>query len=168
MGFSQNLGLVCTDAGITSGVILSEYGYANFGQYGGDRTSWDLSHVNSAINLNTRLSVSDGQSVQCTTSNCPTDQAYNVASDSAADRNSGLGAWSESAVIGIRSSVARIRPDVHPHVLSMKGHRNDLRARSLAGLITYFLYAAWGSNGHDYWHSIRDTVSTHRGEGLST
>lgn len=33
-------GLVCTDGGITSGVILSEYGYADFGaNYGGERTS---------------------------------------------------------------------------------------------------------------------------------
>ena len=40
-----NGGLVCTDAGITSGVILSEYGFGDFGQYGGQRTAWDLSHV---------------------------------------------------------------------------------------------------------------------------
>ena len=40
-----NGGLVCNDGGITSGVILSEYGYADFGQFGGQRTSWDLSHV---------------------------------------------------------------------------------------------------------------------------
>ena len=33
-------GLVCTDGGITSGVIVSEYGYADFGaNYGGERTS---------------------------------------------------------------------------------------------------------------------------------
>jgi hypothetical protein len=84
--------MVCTDAGITSGVIVSEYGYANFGQWGGERTSWDLSHVGLAITPNTRLSVSDGQSVQCTSSNCPADQAYNSPTDYAADRNSPLGA----------------------------------------------------------------------------
>ncbi|PBK63092.1 Osmotin thaumatin-like protein [Armillaria solidipes] len=86
-----NGGLVCTDAGITSGVILSEYGYANFGQYGGDRTSWDLSRVSSSININTRLSSSDGTSVTCTQSSCPDDQAYSYATDYAADRNSALG-----------------------------------------------------------------------------
>ncbi|KAK0457456.1 Osmotin thaumatin-like protein [Desarmillaria tabescens] len=87
-----NGGLVCTDAGITSGVILSEYGYANFGaQYGGERTSWDLSRVDSAININTRLSSSDGTTVTCTTSSCPDNQAYSYATDYAADRNSALG-----------------------------------------------------------------------------
>jgi len=54
-------GLVCNDGGITSGVILSEYGYANFGAaYGGQRISWDLSHVNANINLNTLVTASDG------------------------------------------------------------------------------------------------------------
>ncbi|EIW82854.1 Osmotin thaumatin-like protein [Coniophora puteana RWD-64-598 SS2] len=86
-----NGGLVCTDAGITSGVILSEYGYANFGQYGGDRISWDLSIVDSSINLNTRLSTSDGQTVYCANGNCPDDQAYTSSTDYAADRNSPLG-----------------------------------------------------------------------------
>jgi hypothetical protein len=85
-------GMVCTDAGITSGVIVSEYGYANFGaQYGGERTSWDLSHVGLNINLDTQLSSSDGQTVTCRGSNCPGDQAYNSATDYAADRNSPLG-----------------------------------------------------------------------------
>ena len=40
-----NGGLVCNDAGITSDVILSEYGFGDFGQFGGQRTSWDLSYV---------------------------------------------------------------------------------------------------------------------------
>ncbi|KAF7969200.1 hypothetical protein HWV62_43421 [Athelia sp. TMB] len=87
-----NGGLVCTDAGITSGVIVSEYGYANFGAaYGGERTSWDLSHVGLNINLNTELSSSDGQSVLCTSGSCPDDQAYSYSTDYAADRNSPLG-----------------------------------------------------------------------------
>ncbi|EPQ60063.1 Osmotin, thaumatin-like protein [Gloeophyllum trabeum ATCC 11539] len=84
-------GLTCTDAGLNSGVIVSEFGYGNFGQYGGERTSWDLSHVNLAINLNTRLSSSDGQSVLCQQNNCPDDQAYSYTNDYAADRNSPLG-----------------------------------------------------------------------------
>ncbi|KZT21566.1 Osmotin thaumatin-like protein [Neolentinus lepideus HHB14362 ss-1] len=85
-------GMVCTDAGLNSGVIVSEYGYANFGaQYGGERTSWDLSHVDLSINLNTKLSSSDGQSVLCTTGSCPDDQAYSSSSDYSADRNSPLG-----------------------------------------------------------------------------
>ncbi|KAK0202215.1 Osmotin thaumatin-like protein [Desarmillaria ectypa] len=86
-----NGGLVCTDAGITSGVILSEFGYANFGQYGGERTSWDLSHVNSVININTKLSSSDGTSVTCTSSSCSNEQGYSYDTDYAADRNSALG-----------------------------------------------------------------------------
>ncbi|KAK0504456.1 Osmotin thaumatin-like protein [Armillaria luteobubalina] len=87
-----NGGLVCTDAGITSDVILSEYGYANFGaQYGGERTSWDLSRVDASININTKLASSDGTSVTCTQSSCPADQAYNSPTDYAADRNSALG-----------------------------------------------------------------------------
>ena len=40
-----NGGLVCNDAGITSGVLLSEYGFGDFGQWGGQRTAWDLSRV---------------------------------------------------------------------------------------------------------------------------
>ncbi|PIL25248.1 hypothetical protein GSI_13137 [Ganoderma sinense ZZ0214-1] len=86
-----NGGLVCTDAGITSGVILSEYGYGDFGQYGGQRTAWDLSHVDASINIDTQLSSSDGQSVLCRASNCPADQAYDSSTDYAADRNSPLG-----------------------------------------------------------------------------
>ncbi|KAI0028743.1 Osmotin thaumatin-like protein [Vararia minispora EC-137] len=87
-----NGGLVCTDGGITSGVLLSEFGYANFGpNFGGERTSWDLSHVSASINIPTRLSVSDGQSVTCTPSSCPPDQAYDSPTDYAADRNSALG-----------------------------------------------------------------------------
>jgi hypothetical protein len=86
------VGMVCTDAGITSGVIVSEYGYADFGaQYGGERTSWDLSHVNLKINLDTQVKSSDGQTVTCRGSNCPGDQAYNSPTDYAADRNSPLG-----------------------------------------------------------------------------
>ncbi|TFK48538.1 Osmotin thaumatin-like protein [Heliocybe sulcata] len=85
-------GMVCTDAGLNSGVIVSEYGYANFGaQYGGERTSWDLSHVGLSINLNTRLASSDGQSVLCTTGSCADNQAYSYTDDYAADRNSPLG-----------------------------------------------------------------------------
>ena len=119
-----NGGLVCNDAGITSDVILSEYGFGDFGQFGGQRTAWDLSHVDAckcrvsspalgilpvcgrrstdvadvrgmlcfaAINIDTQLSSSDGQSVLCRASNCPADQAYNSPTDFAADRNSPLG-----------------------------------------------------------------------------
>lgn len=91
-GNYQLLGMVCTDAGITAGVILSEYGYADFGaQYGGERTSWDLSHVSASINIDTSLSSSDGQTVTCTNASCPSDQAYDSSTDYAADRNSPLG-----------------------------------------------------------------------------
>jgi hypothetical protein len=85
-------GLVCTDAGLNGNAIVSEYGYANFGaQYGGLRTSWDLSHVGLAVNLPTQLSSSDGQTVTCTSSGCAANQAYNSPTDYAADRNSPLG-----------------------------------------------------------------------------
>ncbi|KAF8904304.1 thaumatin family-domain-containing protein [Mucidula mucida] len=87
-----NGGLVCNDAGITSHAILSEYGYADFGQWGGKRTAWDLSYVDGTINIPTTLTSSDGQSVKCTPSSCPDDQAYRYDTDYAADRNSPLGA----------------------------------------------------------------------------
>jgi hypothetical protein len=85
-------GLVCTDGGITSGVIVSEYGFADFGaNYGGQRTSWDLSHVGLKVNIPTRLVVSDGQSVECKAENCDAKQAYDTSTDYAADRNSPIG-----------------------------------------------------------------------------
>ncbi|KAF9016313.1 Osmotin thaumatin-like protein [Hymenopellis radicata] len=74
-----NDGLVCTDAGITSHALLSEYGYADFG-------------IDGTINIPTTLTSSDGQSVKCTPASCPDDQAYSYATDYAADRNSPLGA----------------------------------------------------------------------------
>ncbi|KAF7980643.1 hypothetical protein HWV62_37454 [Athelia sp. TMB] len=89
---SPYAGLICTDAGINAGVIVSEYGYADFGaEWGGKRTSWDLSHVGLDINLDTSLKSSDGQSVKCTASSCPNTQAYSYSTDYAADRNSPLG-----------------------------------------------------------------------------
>jgi len=57
----------------------------------GQRTAWDLSRVDASINIDTRLSSSDGQSVTCRGSNCPDDQAYSWPEDYAADRNSPLG-----------------------------------------------------------------------------
>ncbi|KIY71083.1 Osmotin thaumatin-like protein [Cylindrobasidium torrendii FP15055 ss-10] len=86
-----NGGLVCNDAGITAGVLYSEFGYGDFGQWGGERTAWDLSRVDATVNLNTKLAASDGQSVYCSVSNCPPDQAYDSPEDYAADRNSDLG-----------------------------------------------------------------------------
>jgi len=84
-------GMVCTDAGINSGVILSEFGYADFGtDYGGERTSWDLSDVDLVINIPTELVASDGQSVSCTTENCAADDVYLTSTDYSADRNSAL------------------------------------------------------------------------------
>jgi hypothetical protein len=83
--------MVCTDAGINGNAIVSEYGWADFGQWGGIRTSWDISHVGVSINMNTRVTSSDGQSVTCSASSCTADQAYDVYNDYAADRNSPLG-----------------------------------------------------------------------------
>ncbi|KIY62439.1 Osmotin thaumatin-like protein [Cylindrobasidium torrendii FP15055 ss-10] len=84
-------GLVCTDAGLQNNAIVSEYGYGDYGQWGGKRCSWNLSHVNLAINLNTKLSSSDGQSVLCRAGNCPVDQAFDVTDRYSAVRNSALG-----------------------------------------------------------------------------
>jgi hypothetical protein len=72
-------------------VIVSEFGFGDFGNFGGLRTAWDLSHVNLNINLPTRLTSSDGKTVTCTKTHCPPDQAYNTPTDFAADRNSPLG-----------------------------------------------------------------------------
>ncbi|KIY65712.1 Osmotin thaumatin-like protein [Cylindrobasidium torrendii FP15055 ss-10] len=84
-------GLTCTDAGLNSGVIVSEYGFGDFGQFGGQRTAWDLSRVGLSINLDTSLASSDGKKVTCRKNNCPKDQAYDTWDDYAADRNSPLG-----------------------------------------------------------------------------
>ncbi|KAM5544243.1 hypothetical protein V8D89_001903 [Ganoderma adspersum] len=86
-----NGGLVCTDAGITSRVLLSEYGFGDFGQWGGQRTAWDLSRVDASVNIDTQVTSSDGQTVVCRASNCAANQAYNNPTDFAADRNSPLG-----------------------------------------------------------------------------
>ncbi|KZV74208.1 Osmotin thaumatin-like protein [Peniophora sp. CONT] len=87
-----NGGLTCTDAGITSGVILGEYGWGDFGSCcGGQRTSWDLSIVSASLNIPTRLTASDGQSVQCLGAPCDAGQVYTYTNDYAADRNSALG-----------------------------------------------------------------------------
>ena len=55
------------------------------------RTSWDLSIVSASLNIPTRLSASDGQSVQCTGTPCDASQVYTYTDDYAADRNSALG-----------------------------------------------------------------------------
>jgi hypothetical protein len=85
------LGLVCTDGGITSGVLLAEYGFGNFGQFGGLQTAWDLSLVDAQLNLDTRLTSSDGKTVACTKASCPPAQVFNNPTDFQANRNSPLG-----------------------------------------------------------------------------
>ena len=52
---------------------------------------WDLSIVSASLNIPTRLSVSDGQSVQCLGTPCDASQVYTYTDDYAADRNSALG-----------------------------------------------------------------------------
>ncbi|PWN46186.1 Osmotin thaumatin-like protein [Ceraceosorus guamensis] len=86
-------GLTPTDAGINAGVLYSEFGFGDFGAYGGQRISWDLSHVDASINVDTSIVASSGNpnSATCRQSNCPADQAYDVYNDYAADRNSDLG-----------------------------------------------------------------------------
>lgn len=85
-------GLVCTDAGITAKAIYAEFGYGDQGQFGGERTSWDLSFVGGSVNLATRLKSSDGQTVTCASSSCATNQAFHGDQDFGAVRNSALGA----------------------------------------------------------------------------
>ena len=87
-----NGGLVCNDAGITAKAIYSEYGYGDNGQWGGERTYWNLSFVGGSVNIPARLSATDGQSVTCTSNSCPTDQAYHQDGDDAAVRNSPISA----------------------------------------------------------------------------
>ncbi|KAF7323405.1 hypothetical protein HMN09_00121400 [Mycena chlorophos] len=87
-----NGGLVCTDGGITSDVLLAELGYGDYGQYGGERTSWDLSLVSASLNINTELASSDGQSVTCVTGNCAPPNAFLNEGDSSAVHNSAAGA----------------------------------------------------------------------------
>jgi hypothetical protein len=84
-------GLVCTDAGITSGVLLAEYGFGDFGNFGGLQTAWDLSLVDAKLNLDTRLTSSDGKTVTCTAASCGADQAFNNPTDFQANRNSPIG-----------------------------------------------------------------------------
>ncbi|KAK0555454.1 hypothetical protein OC846_001714 [Tilletia horrida] len=90
-GACNSVNGLCSDAGITSGVILSEYGYGNFGNYGGDRIAWDLSRVDANVNIPTGIFATDGQSVYCADNGCDGSQAYNSPTDYAADRNSALG-----------------------------------------------------------------------------
>jgi len=64
-------GLVCNDGGITSRVLLGEYGY----QAQGNVISWDLSRVEGSINIDT--SINNGGNVKtCRTSSCPSNQAF--------------------------------------------------------------------------------------------
>ncbi|VDB95631.1 unnamed protein product [Peniophora sp. CBMAI 1063] len=87
-----NGGLTCTDAGITAAVLYGEYGWGDFGSCcGGVRTAWDLSLVGGSLNIPTRLTASDGQSVQCLGAPCDSNQVYTYTGDNAADRNSNLG-----------------------------------------------------------------------------
>ncbi|TRM65811.1 thaumatin [Schizophyllum amplum] len=85
-----NGGMVCNDAGITAHALYSEYGYGDAGQWGGQRTYWDLSFVGGNVNIPGRLSSTDGASTTCTSNSCPTDQAYHIDSDHAAMRSSSI------------------------------------------------------------------------------
>ena len=78
--------------------IVSEFGWGDNGpQFGGERTFWDLSRANRnggptlPLNIDTRLSHSDGQSVQCTGGSCPNNQCFLFDQDFGAIRNSALG-----------------------------------------------------------------------------
>ncbi|KAA1120220.1 hypothetical protein PGT21_037279 [Puccinia graminis f. sp. tritici] len=81
-----NGGLQCTDGGITSGVLLGEYGYQQFGNV----ISWDLSRVDGSINIDT--SINNGGNVKtCRQSNCPSDQAFAQPNDFQAVTTSPVG-----------------------------------------------------------------------------
>ncbi|PWN88144.1 thaumatin-like protein [Acaromyces ingoldii] len=79
-------GQTCNDAGITSHALLSEYGAGNDG-----REYWNLSYVGGIINIPTRLTGPDGQSVLCLPGNCPPDQAFQGPEDFKAVRSSAAG-----------------------------------------------------------------------------
>ena len=72
-------------------VQYAEFGYGDFGQYGGERIAWDLSHVDASVNVGQSVTDNKGQTVTCNSASCPADQSYNQPHDSAADRNSPLG-----------------------------------------------------------------------------
>ncbi|KAI9620931.1 hypothetical protein KEM48_007957 [Puccinia striiformis f. sp. tritici PST-130] len=81
-----NGGLRCTDGGITSRVLLGEYGYQQFGNV----ISWDLSRVDGRINIDT--SINNGGNVKtCRQSNCPTNQAFASPNDFQAITTSPVG-----------------------------------------------------------------------------
>lgn len=81
-----NGGLTCTDGGITSRVLLGEYGYQQFGNV----ISWDLSRVDASINIDT--SINNGGNVKtCRQSNCPSDQAFAQPNDFQAITTSPVG-----------------------------------------------------------------------------
>lgn len=73
-------------------VQYAEFGYGDFGtQYGGERIAWDLSHVDSSINVGQSITDNKGQTVVCKSVSCDPSQSYNQPYDSEADRNSPLG-----------------------------------------------------------------------------
>ena len=87
-----NGGLKCTDAGITSNCILSEFGYGT-----DNRTYWDLSRAglhgkpSLPMNIPTKLAHSDKQSVTCKSGSCPASQCFLKDDDFGAIRNSAVG-----------------------------------------------------------------------------
>ncbi|KAH9440197.1 hypothetical protein MJO29_016009 [Puccinia striiformis f. sp. tritici] len=64
-------GLRCNDGGITSRVLLGEYGYQSYGNV----ISWDLSRVDGSVNIDTSIT-NDGNVKTCRKNNCPTQQAF--------------------------------------------------------------------------------------------
>ncbi|PWN24716.1 Osmotin, thaumatin-like protein [Jaminaea rosea] len=85
-------GRLCTDGGLQAAVQYAEFGYGDFGtQYGGERIAWDLSHVDSSINVGQSITDNKGQTVVCKSVSCDPSQSYNQPYDSEADRNSPLG-----------------------------------------------------------------------------
>ncbi|KAA1107349.1 hypothetical protein PGT21_010923 [Puccinia graminis f. sp. tritici] len=64
-------GLRCNDGGITSRVLLGEYGYQSFGNV----ISWDLSRVDGSINIDTSIN-NGGNAKTCRKNNCPSNQAF--------------------------------------------------------------------------------------------
>ncbi|PLW15273.1 hypothetical protein PCANC_04281 [Puccinia coronata f. sp. avenae] len=79
-------GLRCNDGGITSRVLLGEYGYQSYGNV----ISWDLSRVDGSINIDTSIN-NNGNVKTCRKNYCPSNQAFEKTDDFQAITTSPVG-----------------------------------------------------------------------------
>jgi len=81
-------GRLCTDYNWTDKLTVAEFGFGDYGAFGGLRTSYDISRVQ-GFNVGMKLDGTGG-SLNCPNSGCPRDQAYLETNDNQAVRNSGI------------------------------------------------------------------------------